>query len=74
MVCALDSNGLGLSPGQGSALCSWIRHFTFTVPLYCSDDHNHYFFSLSFRFFYSPYFQRTFSLANYWNGKKINKY
>ena len=30
VVSALDSrsNGLGLSPGQGTALCSWVRHFT----------------------------------------------
>ena len=35
MVTALDS-GLGsldLSPGLGTALCSWARHFTLTVPL-----------------------------------------
>ena len=30
MVSALDSgsNGPGLSPGWGTALCSWARHFT----------------------------------------------
>ena len=35
MVSALDSgsNGLGLSPGRGTALCSWARHFTLIVPL-----------------------------------------
>ena len=35
MVSALDSgsNGLGLSPGQGTALCSWARHFALIVPL-----------------------------------------
>ena len=35
LVSALDSesNGPGSSPGQGSALCSWARHFTLTVPL-----------------------------------------
>ena len=34
MVSALDSRskGLGLSLGQGTALCSWGRHFTLTVP------------------------------------------
>ena len=35
MVSALDSglNGPGLSPGWGTALCSWARHFTLIVPL-----------------------------------------
>ena len=35
MVSALDSGsgGPGSSPGQGTALCSWARHFTFIVPL-----------------------------------------
>ena len=35
MVSALDSesNGLGLSPGWGTVLCSWARHFTPIVPL-----------------------------------------
>ena len=35
MVSALDSgsNGPGLSPGWGTALCSWARHFTPIVPL-----------------------------------------
>ena len=35
MVSALDSGlgGPGSSPGQGTALCSWARHFTLTVPL-----------------------------------------
>ena len=35
MVSALDSglNGPGSSPGRGTALCSWARHFTLTVPL-----------------------------------------
>ena len=35
MVSALDSgsNGLGLSPSRGTALCSWAIHFTLTVPL-----------------------------------------
>ena len=34
MVSGLDSrlSDLGLSLGQGTALCSWVRHFTFTVP------------------------------------------
>ena len=27
------SKGLGSSPGQGAALCSWARHFTLIVPL-----------------------------------------
>ena len=33
MVSALDcrSSGLGQSPGQGSASCSWARHFTIIV-------------------------------------------
>ena len=36
MVSALDSTsgGPGLSPGQGTALCSWERHFTLTVLLF----------------------------------------
>ena len=36
MVSALDSgsNGPGLSPGRGTALCSWARHFTSIVPLF----------------------------------------
>ena len=36
MVSALESGlgGLGSSPGQGIALCSWARHFTLTVPLF----------------------------------------
>ena len=35
MVSALDSGsgGLGSSTGQGTALCSWARYFTFIVPL-----------------------------------------
>ena len=35
MVSALDSGsgGLGSSPVQGAALCSWARHFTLVVPL-----------------------------------------
>ena len=35
MVSALDSGsgGLGSSPGRGTALCSWARHFTLIVPL-----------------------------------------
>ena len=35
MVSVLDSGsiGPGSSSGQGSALCSWARHFTLTVPL-----------------------------------------
>ena len=35
MVSALDSgsSGLGSSPSQGTALCSWARHFALTVPL-----------------------------------------
>ena len=34
MVSALDSgsSGPGSSPGLGTALCSWARHFTLTVP------------------------------------------
>ena len=27
------SNGPGSSPGQGTVLCSWARHFTLIVPL-----------------------------------------
>ena len=36
MSSTLDSrsNGLGFSPGQGTALCSRARHFTLTVPLF----------------------------------------
>ena len=35
MVSALDSGsgGPGSSPGRGTALCSWARHFTRIVPL-----------------------------------------
>ena len=35
MVSALysGSGGSGSSSGRGTALCSWARHFTFTVPL-----------------------------------------
>ena len=35
MVSALDSGskGPGSSPGRGTALCSWERHFTLIVPL-----------------------------------------
>ncbi len=35
MVSALDSesNGPGLSPGRGAALCSWARNVSLTVPL-----------------------------------------
>ena len=35
MVSALDSGsgGPGSSPGRGTALCSWTRHFTLIVPL-----------------------------------------
>ena len=35
MVSALDSGsgGPGSSPGRGTALCSWARHFTLIVPL-----------------------------------------
>ena len=35
MFSALDSgsNGPGSSPGRGTALCSWARHFTLIVPL-----------------------------------------
>ena len=35
MASALDfgSNGPGSSPGWGTALCSWARHFTLIVPL-----------------------------------------
>ena len=35
MVSVLDSISccLGSSPGQGTALCSWARHFTLMVPL-----------------------------------------
>ena len=36
MVGALDSgsSGLGSIPGQGTALFSWARHLTLTVPLF----------------------------------------
>ena len=36
MVSALDcgSNGPGSSLGRGTALCSWARYFTLTVPLF----------------------------------------
>ncbi len=36
MVSALGSGsgGLGLCAGRDTALCSWTRHFTLTVPLY----------------------------------------
>ena len=36
MVSALDSklNGPGSSPGRGTVLCSWARHFTPIVPLH----------------------------------------
>ena len=27
------SGGLGSSPGRGTALCSWARHFNLIVPL-----------------------------------------
>ncbi len=32
MACALDSgsSGQGLSPGRGTELCSWAKHFTLT--------------------------------------------
>ena len=35
MVSALDSGsgGPGLSPGRGTALCSWARYFTLILPL-----------------------------------------
>ena len=35
VVNALDSGsrGPGLSPGRVIMLCSWVRHFTLTVPL-----------------------------------------
>ena len=35
MVSALDSgsDGPGSSPGWGTAMCSWARHSTLTVPL-----------------------------------------
>ena len=35
MVSAFDSgsSGPGSSPGRGTALCSWARHFTLMVPL-----------------------------------------
>ena len=36
MISALDSgsSGPGSSPGSGTALCSWARHFTFKRPLF----------------------------------------
>ena len=36
LVSALDSesSGPGLSPGLGTALCPWARHFTLIVPLF----------------------------------------
>ena len=36
MVSALDSrsSGLSKSPGRGTVLCSWERHFTLTVTLF----------------------------------------
>ena len=36
MVSVLDSGsrGPGSSPGQGTALCSWVRHFINIVPLF----------------------------------------
>ena len=36
LVSALDSgsSGPGSSPGQGTALCSWARHFILKVPLF----------------------------------------
>ena len=36
MVSVLDSgsNGPGSSPGQGTALCSWVRHLTVIVLLF----------------------------------------
>ena len=36
IVSALDSgsNSPGASPGQGTALCSWARHFTLTLTLF----------------------------------------
>ena len=35
MVSVLDSgsNGPGLSPSRGTALCSWARHFNLIIPL-----------------------------------------
>ena len=35
MISSLDSGsgGPGLSPGRGTALCSWARYFTLIVPL-----------------------------------------
>ena len=37
MVSALfsESKGLGSSPGPGTALCSWARHFTLTDGASC---------------------------------------
>ena len=36
MASALNtgSSGPGSSPGRGTALCSWARHFTLTLPLF----------------------------------------
>ena len=36
MVSVLDSesSGPGSSPGRGTALCSWTRHFTLIMPLF----------------------------------------
>ena len=36
MVSVLDcgSGGVGSSPGRGTALSSWARHFTLVVPLF----------------------------------------
>ena len=35
MISALDSgsNGPGSSPGRGTALCSWAKHFILIGPL-----------------------------------------
>ena len=33
MVIVRDSRPSGVSRGQGTALCSWVRHFALTVPL-----------------------------------------
>ena len=39
MVSALDSGsrGPGSSPGLVIVLCSWVRHFTLTVPLFTQE-------------------------------------
>ena len=39
MVSVLDSqwSSPGWSPGRGTALCSWARHFTLTVPLFTQE-------------------------------------